>query len=271
MRDDMNEPEYQSTTGRLAAFRAGFSAPWHGFVFMCRRPGLWRYGVAPVLLNIVITGLMLVLLVFAVIRATSSLDSWFGENGYAIYWEVLAVCGLIVLMLGLVLATWKLLEGILCGHYYGKLAREVEIQIGTPPGELKEIPFSYQVADSVGDFVALVVINLGLLTLNCIPAVGSIAAVCGALYFNSLILGRDFLAFPTGLRGMRRSENRAFSRRFRFQTLGLGVAVLLFSLIPLVGAVLLTTATTGTVLLHQRMAPGRPEQAIRPTVEDLNT
>ena len=263
----MNEQKHQATTGRLAAFRAGFSAPWHGFVFMCRQPGLWRFGVAPVLLNIVITGLMLVLLVFAVIYATSSIDSWFGERGFSIYWEVLAVCGLIILMLGLVLATWKLLEGILCGHFYGKLAREVEIQIGTPPEELKDIPFSYQVADSVGDFVALVVVNLGLLTLNCIPAVGSIVAVCGALYFNSLILGRDFLAFPTALRGMRRSENRAFSRRFRFQTLGLGVAVLLFSLIPLVGAVLLTTAATGTVLLYRDLTPGQPANAIRPTVE----
>lgn len=264
----MNEQEHQTTTGSVTAFRAGFSAPWHGFVFMCRQPGLWRFGVAPVLMNIVITGLMLVLLVFAVIYAATSIDSWFGENGYAIYWEILAVCGLIVLTLGLVLAIWKLLEGILCGHFYGKLAREVELQLGTPSEELKEIPFSYQVADSVGDFVALVVINLGLLTLNCIPAVGSIVAVCGALYFNSLILGRDFLAFPTGLRGMRRSENRAFSRRFRFQTLGLGAAVLLFSLIPLVGAVLLTTAATGTVLLHQGLTPGRPGDAIRPTLKD---
>lgn len=222
---------------------------------MSRHHRLWRYGVAPLLLNLVITGLMLVLLVLvlAVIVGKTRFHTWFVENDYAIFWEILAVCGLIVLTLGLVLAIWKLLEGILCGHFYGKLAQEVELQIGTPPEDLKEIPFRYQVVDSVRDFAALAAINIGFLTLNCIPVLGSIVGLCGALYFDCLILGRDFLEFPTGLRGMRRNEIREFCRRHRSHTLGLGAAVLVFSLIPLVGAVLLTTAATGAVLLHRRL------------------
>ncbi len=250
----MAELDQQSaTTSRVAAFGEGFAAPWHGFVFMCRQPKLCRYGVAPVLVNFFITGLMLVFLVLAVIFAFTKFHPWFVENGYAIYWEILAVCGLIVVTLGLVLAIWKLLEGILCGHFYGKLAQEVELQIGTPPEDLREIPFRYQVVDSVRDFAALVVINLGFLTMNCIPVAGSIVGLCGALYFDSRILGCGFLEFPTGLRGMRRKEIREFCRRHQSHTLGLGAAVLLFSLIPLVGAVLLTTAATGAVLLHHRL------------------
>lgn len=105
------------------------------------------------------------------------------------------------------------------------------------------------------DSAALAAINLGFLSMNCVPVIGSIVGLCGALYFDCMILGRNFLAFPTGLRGMRRREIREFCRRPRYHSLGLGAAVLLFSLIPLVGAVLLTTAATGAVLLHRRLMP----------------
>lgn len=238
---------------------------------MWRQPGLWRYGVAPVLCNLVITGLMLVFLVLGVIVAVTRAHGWFVEHSYGISWEVLAAIGLIVLTLGLVLAAWKLLEGILCGHFYGRLARQVELRIGTPPEELTDIPFRFQVFDSVTDFVALAVINFGFLTLNCVPVVGSIAAVCGALYFDCLILGRDFLQFPTALRDMCRHETRRFTRLHRYHTLGLGAAVLLCSLIPVLGAVLLTTAVTGAVLLHQDLSPLPIPAVIDPTRDELNS
>jgi uncharacterized protein involved in cysteine biosynthesis len=41
------------------AFARGFAAPWRGFVFLCKRPTLWRYVIVPVLLNFVITAFVL--------------------------------------------------------------------------------------------------------------------------------------------------------------------------------------------------------------------
>ena len=38
------------------AFRGGFVAPWSGFVYLCRHPRLWWYGVIPVVLNLLISG-----------------------------------------------------------------------------------------------------------------------------------------------------------------------------------------------------------------------
>ena len=45
---------------RWPSFREGFLAPWDGLAFMCRHRGLWKYGVAPIILNVLITGVVLV-------------------------------------------------------------------------------------------------------------------------------------------------------------------------------------------------------------------
>jgi len=125
--------------------------------------------------------------------------------------------------------------------------------LGWPAGAIREIPFRYQVIDTLRDLAAMLLLNTGLLALNCVPVVGSIVAICGALYFNGYLLGRDFLDYPLALRGMRRCDKHAFCRRHRWPTLGLGVAVLLLALIPILGALVPTTATTGAVLLHRRL------------------
>jgi uncharacterized protein involved in cysteine biosynthesis len=46
-------------------------------------------------------------------------------------------------------------------------------------------------------------VNIGLLALHLLPLIGSIAAIFGSLYFNSMILGGKFIAYPLDLRGMR--------------------------------------------------------------------
>jgi len=82
---------------------------------------------------------------------------------------------------------------------------------------------------------------------------GSLLGLCGSLYFDCYLLGRDYLGFPMSLRGMRREEQRAFSARHRWHTLGLGASVLLFTLVPVLGSILLTTAAAGAVLLNRQL------------------
>jgi uncharacterized protein involved in cysteine biosynthesis len=186
---------------RSHALFAGLTAPWRGFVYMCRHPALWRYGVIPVLLNLLINIVLLLALVGATIACTAWFHARFQEYEYGLAWEILTVAGLIILALGVTLATWKLLEGIFCGHYYGKLAAAVEVQLGLSPDKIHAIPFRAQLVDAVRGFVLLVTINLGCLALNCIPVVGSIAGLVVALYCDALILGRNYLDFPLALRG----------------------------------------------------------------------
>lgn len=239
---------------RFGGFVEGFGAPLDGLRYMVRYPALWRFGLLPMALNLVITLVVLVGLIVAAVGLAAYLHPKFPEGTWGIVWEVLAVLAMLLLAVGLAAATWMLLNGILSGFFYGKLAEAVERQLGLPPDEISEIPFRYQVADTLRDVAAMVLVNTGLLMLNCVPLIGSVAAICGAFYFNGYILGRDFLDFPLALRGMRRKEKHAFCRRNRWHTLGLGTVVLLLGLVPLLGALVLTTATTGAVLLHRRLA-----------------
>jgi len=145
------------------------------------------------------------------------------------------------------------LQSVLCGWFYDKLARHVEGQLGAPPEELKDVPLWPQVVDSLKDAAQLLLINVVCLAVQIIPGFGAILGLCGSYYFTCNALGLEYLDYPLSLRGLRRPEKRAFARRHRLQTLGFGTSVVLLAIVPVFNAVFLTTAVTGAVLLHQRL------------------
>jgi CysZ protein len=243
--------------GPWASFRQGFLVPWDGLSQMRRHPQLWKYGVAPIITNLLITGIVLLMLIVGVGFGIYWLHSAFPDGWGWLVLEVVSGIGLVLLALLGAFVTWLLLQGVLCDHFYSKLARQTELQLGVHPDQFSDVPFMVQVADAVRTVTKLVAVNIGLLALHLLPLIGSIAAIFGSLYFNSMILGGEFIAYPLDLRGMRRAEKRDFVRRNRFHTLGLGASVMLLILIPMVGAVLLTTAVTGSVLLYHRLHDGQ--------------
>ncbi|MBT4866725.1 MAG: hypothetical protein HON53_16600 [Planctomycetaceae bacterium] len=241
-----------AAVGRWPSFREGFLAPWDGLTYMCRHRELWKYGIVPIILNVLITGLVLVVLLVTVGFAIDWLHPKFSGGWGWVALEI--VCGIALAALAVLGAfgSWLLLQAVLCGFFYGKLAAQVELKLGMSPQEIREVSLKAQTIDAVRDISLLVSVNIGLLVLHIVPVIGSLVATVASTYFNLLILGGDFVAFPLDLRGTRRAKKRAFVKRFRFHTLGLGAAVILLMLIPVVGAVLLTTAVTGSVLLHRR-------------------
>ena len=48
-----------------------------------------------------------------------------------------------------------------------------------------------------------------------VPVLGSIAALGLTLYFDSFILGREYFDYPLSLRGLDRSQKRAFAKAHR--------------------------------------------------------
>jgi CysZ protein len=167
--------------------------------------------------------------------------------------EVFVALAVVVVAFGVSAIVWVVLQGILCGHFYGKLAERVELRLGTNRKEIQEIPFSHQIFDTLSDAGFLMGVNFALLMFHCVPVVGSVIGATGSYYFTCMTLGSDYLEYPLALRGQRRSERRAFARRHRPYTLGLGTGVAVVSVVPLINAVLLTTAVTGAVMLHQRL------------------
>jgi hypothetical protein len=60
------------------------------------------------------------------------------------------------------------------------------------------------------------------------------------------------MAIPRSLRGERRIAQFRYARGISRQTVGLGAAAFLFQFVPIIGAVFLTSAVVGAVLLHRR-------------------
>jgi uncharacterized protein involved in cysteine biosynthesis len=247
--DSMTRP---AAVGHWPSFREGFLAPWDGLAFMCRHRELWKYGVIPILLNIVISGVVLVVLLVVAGLAIDRLHPMFPAGWGWLTLEIISGIAIAALAILGAFVSWLLLEAILCGFFYGKLAVQVELKLGMPRDEMRDVSLMAQTVDAIRDITLLLSINIGLLALHIVPVIGSLVAICGSTYFNLMILGGDFVAFPLDLRGMRRAEKKAYAKQFRYHTLGLGAAVILLILVPVVGAVLLTTAVTGSVLLHRR-------------------
>lgn len=262
--DEILRPR-QGGRSNAALFREGMTAPISGWHVLGRHPALWRYAIIPVALNLLITLLILVALVSVGVFFALKLHPLFDPTWTDRLLEAVTILVLIIFTVGGTLAAWVLLNGILCGYYYGKLAREVEIRLGMPPEQMRDITFKHQVIDTFRDLGAVIAINLGVLALNVVPGLGTVIAFPVGAYCNLLLLGKDFLDFPLGQRGLRRDEKWQTVKRRRYETLGLGAAVFLFQLIPILGAIVSATAVVGAVVLNRRWTASTESDAATST------
>ncbi len=237
----------------MAGLSEGFLAPLVGLRYLWKRPALWRHAIIPILINIVISGLALLLFIGLAAGTITLVHSWFGEGWGWLILEILFGLVLLAMALFATFLTWLLLQAIFCGYFYDLLTREVEGQLGMRPEDIKDVALFQQVADTIIDLLVLLAGNIGLLLLNFLPLVGSVLAIVGGIYFNCKTFGAEYLSYPLAVRGLDRRQRRQFLRKFRSQSFGLGLIVLCVSLVPLVGPVILTTAVVGAVLLHRRL------------------
>jgi len=235
------------------AFYDGLAAPWAGLRFIANNPTLWRYGVLPIAVNLLITGLLLFLLIGTGFWFFPAMHSYF-DAGY--FWrivEALAVVAAAMAALVMLVAAWLMLQAVLCAWFYDRLARQVEFRLGTNPAELHDAPLTAQALDSIRAVGFILAANAGCLVVQLIPVAGSVLGLCGSYYFTCSTLGFEFFDYTLSLRGLRRTEKLAFARRHRWHTLGLGTAVAALAFVPIVNAVFLTTAVAGAVLLRKRI------------------
>jgi CysZ protein len=254
-------PESRAARPRSAweRFHEGAATPMEGLRFLNRRRELWRFAVAPLIANVLITGLVLLLLVATAAAFLSVVHPWIHQDAdwpAGLLWtaEILLAAVLVIVSLGAALLLWKLLTGILCGYFYGRLAKEVEESLGVAPGELRELSLRYQAADTLYDLSSLLATHATFFVVGLLPLVGAPLALAGNFSVTWFIFGRDYLDFPLAMRGMRRGEKTRFCRERLPHTLGLGATTFVMSFIPIAGSLLLTTAVVGAVLLHRRLA-----------------
>jgi CysZ protein len=253
---------------RTTAFFEGFAAPWAGLRYMNAHPKLWRHGILPVLCNLLLTAALFGALLYGWFRAYGWFDTLFPTNWWGSSLAILSSILVAALEIALAVAAWIVFQGIFCGYFYSLLAREVELLLGMKPEEMREVPLLYQIKDALRDLATLVAVAVGCFVLGWVPLVGAPLALGLGLYFDCFVFGMDYLDYPQSLRARGRRVQRAFARRHRPSTLGLGSSVLLLSFIPVLSPVLLTTAATGAVLLYRKLeGRGGPDQAVRQVVQ----
>jgi uncharacterized protein involved in cysteine biosynthesis len=251
-------------TTRFWQFLEGASTPWLGLSVMRHRPYLWKYAIVPIVLNIAI---MFAALLAMVAMASGSvallywlLGDWQGNWWYAaLALQILAAIVTVIICIATAVLTWRLLSGVLCGYFYGRLAMRVETEFGMNRDELREISLADELRDTAAGLFWLLISLVLALIVSLIPFIGPPIGFLYSTYFQTLSCGRDTLAYPLQLRAMRRAERLAYSRRHTPHTLGLGSVVLVMQFVPILGAVLMVTAAAGAVVLHRRLKLAQPE------------
>ncbi|MGD9645368.1 MAG: EI24 domain-containing protein [Pirellulales bacterium] len=247
--------EPKSPPGFFAKAYLGLAAPWRGLGYLNKHPALWRYGILPVVLNILVTLLVLAGAVAAAIALAGYIHPRFANSVLGWAGEVISILAIVAATIGLTVVGWLVCGALLTDQFNSLLARRIELSLGTPPAELRELPVLRQMFDALRTALMLLLINAGLLLLNCLPVVGSMIAIPLAVLVDGYIFGRDYLDYPLSLRGRPRPQKIQFARQHWPATLGLGTMVLLANLVPILGGILLTTAVVGAVLLYRDLRP----------------
>lgn len=241
-------------TTSMGKFLEGARSPLAGLAFMNRHPALWRYAALPILINLIITTIVLICGVLLFVWVIDDRPFEMGDTWAWLLLEILLDVVAVVVLLGIVFALWLTLGALLSDYFLEKLVRQVELRLGLSPDEMRDVSLLHSAIDTLKSLALLISINVALLVLHVVPVIGSIVGVAASFYWNSLIFGYELFAYPLTLRGKRRAEIKAFTKAHRPYTLGLGASTIGLGLIPIVGAITLTTAATGATLLHRRLS-----------------
>lgn len=237
----------------MADYVEGVSTAADGFRFLCRYPSLWQYGVWALLTNIAVAFTSLLITFWVGTTVWQSFVTELPIAWWASIVEWIGFVAILMLAFGVGLICYILLQSIFCAWFFSKLAYQVELFLGARSDELSEISYTGQIIDALRAAAKLLLVDIGILFLNIIPFIGTVAAFVIGAYMHAWIMGAEFLGYPQELRGIRWKDRQLFAKTWLPSTLGLGTIVAGLMLIPIVGAMFQTTAVVGAVLLNRRI------------------
>ncbi|MGZ0170373.1 MAG: EI24 domain-containing protein [Planctomycetales bacterium] len=261
---DKSQTQQPRQQPRLVAdYVEGISTAADGFRFLCRYPSLWQYGVWALLTNIAVAFTSLLVTFWVGTTAWQSFAAELPIAWWASTVEWIGFFAVLMLAFGVGLICYVLLQSVFCAWAFSKLAYRVELFLGASADELSEISYSGQIIDALRSAGKLVLVDIGILLLNVVPIIGTVAAFVIGAYMHAWVLGAEFLGYPQELRGVRWKDRQLFAKTWLPSTLGLGTIVAGLMLIPIVGAMFQTTAVVGAVLLNRRIngLPDSPTDA----------
>lgn len=226
-----------------------------GYVFkglsLIVKPGLRRFVLIPLLVNIAVFGIGIGL----GYGYLDELSGWLqGELPGWLDWLTWLVVPLFVtISLVLVFFTFSIVANLIASPFNSLLAEKAEQQLGGPaPADggwgkmMRELPGT--LLDEVKKVLYALLWAIPFLLLFLIPGI-NIAAPFLWLAFSAWIMAVQYVDFPMGNHGLKGPEMRRRLRRKRITSLGFGGGILALTSIPVVNFIAMPVAVCGATAM----------------------
>lgn len=215
------------------------------------KPGLRRFVVIPLLVNIAVFGIGIGL----GYGYLDTLSGWLQGKlpGWLDWLTWLVVPLFVTVALVLVFFTFSIVANLIASPFNSLLAEKAEQQLGGPaPADggwnkmIRELPGT--LLDEVKKVIYSLLWAIPFLLLFVIPVV-NVAAPFLWLAFSAWIMAVQYVDFPMGNHGLKGPEMRRRLRRKRITSLGFGGGILALTSIPVVNFIAMPVAVCGATAM----------------------
>ncbi len=225
---------------------------------LIRRPGIRRFVVIPLLVNILLFS-------GAIWLSTAYFDSYMASmlpQGYEwlewLLWPLFAIALMLTMFY-----TFTLVANFICAPLNGLLAEAVERELtgktDTPATTMaqviKETPaILWNEVKKLGYFLSRAI---PLLILFFIPVINLIAPFLW-IAFGASLLAREYLDYPMDNRGINFDGQKKILKQHRVSSLSFGGSIMILTIIPVVNFIVMPLAVAGATALYlDKIAPER--------------
>lgn len=244
--------------GRVRQFLAGLWYPARALRLLVTSLSLLKFAVLPMLINVAVFVLGFVVggrfWGDFIARFQPSEQTWFLAALMWVAWILAWILGFVLYLL-ICFLLFTLLGNLIAAPFVDLLSERAEERL---LGTKDETPFSFKLflhdtglllLEEGRKVLTWLVFMVCILPLLLIPMVGQVAFVVLSTSFSVYFLGLAFVDFPLARRRMPFALKREFAWRNRWRLLGLGAAIYVTLLVPVVGfACLPISAVAGTWL-----------------------
>jgi len=224
---------------------------------LVRQPGLRRFVLVPLLINVIvfsIAGWLLFGVVF------DWMSNWALFERFGDVWLVEKIRQILQFVIGAILSVvliyaFTLLANLIGAPFNALLAERVELHLtGKSPTTdpsmaflIKSIPKTLR--SEVSKLIYLALWSIPLLILGFIPIV-NVAAPFIVFAFGAWMFSLEYIDYPMGNRNKFFKEVKSTLQQNRPMALGFGFVVAVFSIIPVINLVIMPVAVAGATALY---------------------
>ncbi len=224
---------------------------------LVRKPGLRRFVLVPLLINIVVFATLGWLLFGALFNW---MESWAFFERFGEVWLVEKLQQILQFVVGAILSVvlfyaFTLLANIIGAPFNSLLSERVEQHLtGNSPSSdptftylVKSIPTTLR--SELSKLIYLALWSIPLLIISFIPVI-NIGAPFLIFAFGAWMFALEYIDYPMGNHGHFFKQVKIRLRERRSTALGFGTIVALFSMIPIVNLVIMPIAVAGATALY---------------------